>query len=126
MIRGVVRSIHGERYRQDPAGRTRSATKNPKERSMENQHRKIEGYRELNANEIELMNEVKKMGDALKVALDGTEQHIRNQRENAGGNMVEHQRISDAEALRWCSIAKTHFQQGLMALTRAVAQPTKF
>jgi len=27
---------------------------------------------------------------------------------------------------RWRAIANTHFQEGLMALTRAVAQPTSF
>ena len=30
---------------------------------MENQHRKITGYRELTENEIELMNVVKKLGE---------------------------------------------------------------
>lgn len=29
---------------------------------MENQHRKITGYRELNAEEIALMNEIKEIG----------------------------------------------------------------
>lgn len=32
----------------------------------------------------------------------------------------------DAEAFRWASIARTHYQQGSMALTRAVAKPEFF
>ena len=32
---------------------------------MENQHRKISGYRELTEHEIALMNQIKKQGEAL-------------------------------------------------------------
>jgi hypothetical protein len=35
-------------------------------------------------------------------------------------------RIDRAQPERWAAIARTHFQEGLMALTRAVAQPTFF
>ena len=42
------------------------------------------------------------------------------------GHRVMHQcsKVKDPE--RWAAIARTHFQEGLMALTRAVAQPTFF
>ncbi|WP_423815292.1 DUF7681 family protein, partial [Pseudomonas viridiflava] len=32
----------------------------------------------------------------------------------------------DAEPFRWIAIGKTHLQQGLMCLTRAVAKPEFF
>lgn len=79
---------------------------------MDNQHRKIKGYRELSQEEIDLMNEIKEKGvelDALIEKVKGT----------VGGDPT-------GEPLRWASIAKTHLQQGLMALTRAVAKPDFF
>lgn len=39
---------------------------------------------------------------------------------------VEYRRFLAAEPQRWASVARTHFQEGLMALTRSVAQPTTF
>lgn len=74
---------------------------------MENQHRQIKGYRELSQEEINLMNMVKGQGEALELLIA---------------------RLDETEAVdkRWMSIGKTHLQQGLMALTRAIAQPTFF
>jgi len=74
---------------------------------MDNQHRQIKGYRELDANEIALMNEVKAYGAELEAL-------IKNLR---GNQLVDP---------RWVSIGETHLQQGLMALTRAIAKPTFF
>lgn len=74
---------------------------------MENQHREIKGYRELNADEIAAMNEVKEQGIAL-------------------GALVAKLRANTALDQRWVSIGATDLQTGLMALTRAVAQPTFF
>lgn len=80
----------------------------PKEgNSMENQHRKIAGYRELSQEEIDLMNKVKAMGPQLQELVDAL-------------------RANKALDQRWISIGSTHLQQGLMALTRGVAQPTFF
>lgn len=74
---------------------------------MDNQHRQIKGYRELNEQEIALMNEIKTKGAEL-------------------GDLI--QKLSGEKGLdhRWVQIGATHFQQGLMALTRSVAQPTFF
>jgi len=74
---------------------------------MENQHRKISGYRELNQEEIDLMNEIKQMGVQL-------------------GELVEKLRVTAGLDQRWVSIGSTDMQTGLMALTRSVAQPTSF
>lgn len=85
---------------------------------MENQHRKITGYRELTQAEIDLMNEIKAHGAEL-------EQTINKLHEVQDRITAEHG-TPDGEARRWISIGKTHLQQGLMALTRAVAKPEFF
>jgi hypothetical protein len=74
---------------------------------MENQHRQIKGYRELSQAEIDLMNEIKTKGAEL-------------------GELVAKLRASEGLDQRWVGIGQTDFQTGLMALTRAVAQPTFF
>ena len=74
---------------------------------MENQHRKIKGYRELSQSEIDAMNEIKSKGAEL-------------------GELVAKLREIDGLDHRWLSIGATDLQTGLMALTRAVAQPTSF
>lgn len=73
---------------------------------MENQHRLIKGYRDLSETEIATMNEIKDAGEELSRLYDRVLE--------AGGDP------------RWAAIGRTHLQQGLMALTRAVAKPTTF
>jgi hypothetical protein len=68
---------------------------------------KVTGYRQLNEAEATLMNEIKGHGVAL-------------------GHLIEMMRTDKALDQRWISIGATDLQQGLMALTRAVAQPTTF
>ena len=75
---------------------------------MDNQHKKITGYRDLSQQEINLMNEIKAQGEVLRLL---------------------HSRLYEATPLvdaRWLDIGKAHLQQGIMALVRAVAQPTTF
>ena len=74
---------------------------------MENQHREIKGYRELGADEIALMNEIKGKGIEL-------------------GDLVAKLRAMPDIDQRWISIGATDLQPGLMALTRGVARPTFF
>lgn len=74
---------------------------------MDNQHRQIKGYRELSQEEIDLMNKIKSKGAEF-------------------GALVEELRATASLDQRWISIGATHVQQGLMALTRGVAQPTFF
>ena len=73
---------------------------------MENQHREIKGYRELDENEIALMNTVKEYGAGLEAMIDSLE-------------------ANDVDK-RWVAIGRTHLQQGLMALTRSIAKPDFF
>lgn len=95
---------------------------------MENQHRKIHGYRDLSQPEIDLMNEIKELGPKVEDLLEKVRLHLLNQEQQAVA-MKFHptlDRIKDATPSRFVALAKTEFQTGLMYLTRAVAQPTFF
>ena len=74
---------------------------------MDNQHQKIKGYRDLSQSEIDAMNEIKEMGAAVGALCD---------------------KLATTQGLdqRWVSIGKTDAQKAIMALVRAVAQPTSF
>ena len=74
---------------------------------MDNQHRKIKGYRELTQEEIDAMNEVKAMGIKL-------------------GELVEKLENNKDLDQRWIESGKTDLQKGLMALTRSIARPEFF
>ncbi len=68
---------------------------------------KITGYRQLNEQEAELMNEIKQKGVEL-------------------GELVAKLKGNSGLDQRWVAIGATDLQTGLMALVRAVAQPTSF
>jgi hypothetical protein len=74
---------------------------------MENQHRHIMGYRDLTAGEVSGMNAVKAHAEYI-------------------GTLVDNLTRDTEMDQRWVAIARTHLQQGFMALTRAVAKPTTF
>lgn len=83
---------------------------------MENQHRQIKGYRELTKAEIDAMNRIKELAESARVlcnSFDGPCQGI----EGEGAFFPD---------TRWLRIAETQLQQGFMALTRSIAQPTTF
>lgn len=78
----------------------------------------ITGYRQLGPEEAALMNEVKEVGQRV-------------------GELVAKLRTATVTRVgvaadvvacdqRWLSIGQTELQQGFMALTRAIAQPTSF
>lgn len=67
----------------------------------------IAGYRKLSHAEADLMNEIKAKGVDL-------------------GNLVAKLRGIPGLDLRWVNIGATDLQTGIMALVRAVAQPTTF
>ncbi len=74
---------------------------------MDNQHKKIKGYRDLTQEEIDLMNSIKEKGAEL-------------------GELVKKLEANPDLDTRWLEIGKTNIQLGLMALTRSVAQPDFF
>lgn len=74
---------------------------------MDNQHKKITGYRDLSQLEIDAMNGIKSAAEDI-------------------GKLVELLRNSEMVDQRWVSIGATDLQTGFMALVRAVAKPTTF
>lgn len=103
---------------------------------MDNQHRKIAGYRDLSQEEIDLMNRIKAKGKELldlqaeladRINADYLPKRIAAQKaidENRETpELIEFQRFKSAEPARWAAIGKTDIQTGIMALVRAVAQP---
>ncbi len=110
---------------------------------MENQHRKIAGYRELSPEEIDLMNRIKAKGTEilalqqelagrlrtdyeikLNAAIDAQQGTGFDVFQGASDEAQEFRRFTAAEPQRWAAIGKTDLQTGIMALVRAVAQPT--
>lgn len=89
------------------------------------QQPKVIGYRQLNSEEAELMNAVKKLGQNIEGHVAMVESYLRTQRAEAV-DPAEVARIEKASPLRWSAIARTDFQVALMALTRAIAQPSSF
>ena len=76
---------------------------------MDNQHKKIKGYRDLSQEEIDIMNEIKEVGEKV-------------------GELV-HKVMNTPQYNaheRWASIAKTDLQKGFMALVRSIAKPESF
>lgn len=74
---------------------------------MDNQHKLITGYRDLNAEEIAYMNKIKVHGYNL-------------------AELLKDLRGYPSADKRWIDIAETHLQQGIMAAVRAVARPDSF
>lgn len=101
---------------------------------MDNQHRKISGYRELTQEEIDLMNKIKSLGPQLEELCDQVLAHIKSQRdllEQAEGVVgcdatIERNRLDAANPEHWESWGRSSFQSALMFLTRSVAQPSFF
>lgn len=85
---------------------------------MDNQHKKIKGYRDLSQEEIDLMNEVKAKAEEVG-ALVQTMMQMR-------GLPCDAPDGSTAPNGRWLAIAQTDLQKGFMALVRSVAKPTTF
>jgi hypothetical protein len=91
---------------------------------MDNQHQKISGYRELTQAEIDLMNEIKAKGVELEQLIGKLYGHVSDQWEAADSD--EASRLAAADPDQWLMEGKRQLQTGLMALTRAIAQPTTF
>lgn len=74
---------------------------------MDNQHRHIKGYRELSAEEVAQMNDIK--ATAAQV-----------------GDLVDRVLALPTIDRRWAAEGRTDLQKGFMSLVRAIAQPTTF
>lgn len=74
---------------------------------VDNQHKKIKGYRDLTEDEIAAMNQCKEV--AVQVGL-----------------LCEHVGMIAGVDKRWLAIAQTDLQKGFMALIRSIAKPETF
>jgi hypothetical protein len=74
---------------------------------MNNQHRKIKGYRELSQVEVDAMNAVKEKAAEV-------------------GELIRELQDNSSLDQRWVAIAKTDLQKGFMAATRSIAKPDFF
>jgi hypothetical protein len=74
---------------------------------MDNQHRKISGYRELSEEEIALMNEAKDLAQRCGDLMD----------------KIGENRLTDKRSV---ALATTNLQQGFMWAIRSIAKPTTF
>ncbi len=74
---------------------------------MENQHKKIKGYRELSQEEIDLMNRIKEQGACLETMI------------------ADLDNIGSTNTI-WLQQAEILLKQGIMAAVRCVAKPESF
>ena len=74
---------------------------------MENQHKKITGYRDLTEEEISMMNEGKALAEKC-------------------GDFIAKLEGTDSTDKRNVALGKTNLQQGFMWAIRGIAQPTTF
>lgn len=75
---------------------------------MDNQHRYINGYRELSKEEIDLMNEIKNVANTVGNTLEAIQE--------------KHPELDHS----WMEVAKKTLQTGFMQATRSIAKPTFF
>lgn len=74
---------------------------------MDNQHKLIKGYRDLSQEEINVINDLKYLGEQL-------------------GFRIESLQAMPGVDKRWLAIGKTDLQKGIMAVIRSVAKPESF
>jgi hypothetical protein len=97
---------------------------------MDNQHKHIKGYRDLSAEEIALMNQIKTKGEELGALVKSLEHAQKAETDtlqaHTGSEDFADRVDALLEARRWTAIGKTQLQQGIMAVIRAVARPITF
>jgi hypothetical protein len=94
---------------------------------MDNQHKKIKGYRDLSQAEVDLMNEIKEKAEDVGLLVERVSKlreiqlakYLNKDAPNLGIDKIN-------EAIRCVSISKPELQTGFMWLVRAVALPDSF
>lgn len=74
---------------------------------MDNQHRQIKGYRELDAQDVALMNEVKELAELVGKCVARLGRYEQTDKDNVAA-------------------AKQNLQQGFMWAVRSIAKPETF
>jgi hypothetical protein len=98
---------------------------------MDNQHKKIKGYRDLSQEEVDLMNRIKEkaseVGELVNELAVLRKSSLRNSKDGVPiertDNLTEE---SATESSRCLMIAKDNLQAGFMWFVRAVALPESF
>lgn len=80
---------------------------------MDNQHKKIKGYRDLSQDEINLMNEIKGHGEQLSVLIE----KLAHQHTSTGSHSID---------MSWLLDGEMSLKKGIMSLVRSVAKPESF
>lgn len=98
---------------------------------MENQHRKIKGYRELSQAEIDLINRIKDQGEVFGDLLSelAALRNERNKETHAAVDKGEEPVLTFKQLVESCTaagLAEDHLKTGVMWLVRAVALPGSF
>lgn len=107
----------------------------------------LKGQRELSQAELDLMNEIKAFGPQLRELVAKVHKHIASQYTECGCCAIargqtliigqfdtsrpcddkgEHLRLQEAAPGKWATEGAMLLQEGMMFLSRAVAQPTTF
>lgn len=96
---------------------------------MENQHRLIKNYRELTKTEIELMNQVKDMGDELLKLMNQVEAFVIDRHDTEVSTGVYSNYEGDEnkefqnESKRWIDEGKFELQKSVMYAVRSITRP---
>ena len=94
---------------------------------MDNQHKKIKGYRDLSQQEIDLMNRIKAHGEEAKNLLSEVyEMRYAQQHDACEGLAKDLSHPQTVESIRCLEIAKQNLQTGQMWFVRSVALPDSF
>jgi hypothetical protein len=90
---------------------------------MDNQHKKIKGYRDLSQQEIDLMNQIKDHAQKTGELLDD----VSNLRHEMQESILPPLDLTQfLESMRCLELAKTNLQTGHMWFVRSVALPESF
>lgn len=95
---------------------------------MQDQHKKIKGYRDLGQQEIDLMNRIKAHGEETKELLKQV-RHLRDCQYQDYCESSPNLSLSGAqieESMRCLRLAQDNLQTGQMWFVRAVALPDSF
>lgn len=90
--------------------------------------KRLKGYRDLTQTEVDMMNEIKAFGPQLDALYKKINEHLTDQRISGARSETddERDRMNQAEPEKWLELGKADLQQGLMKMTRSIAQPSFF
>lgn len=88
---------------------------------MDNQHKKIKGYRDLSQDEIDLMNEIKQKGDELGCLFSKLERVFEKSEDKVQLSVAQ-----SFQRQQCITQAEVNLKQGIMWMVRSVALPESF